>query len=377
MAAHLRRAFVLPCFTDKLSHGCRRIQLLRLHSTMSSKVLSLHNRGVLQTVFPEGSVVELSHHLNRQQTMYCGFDPTADSLHVGNLLALVALLHCQAAGHTCLALVGGATALIGDPSGKTTERAAMTAEEVEKNVLKITENVQRVVNNYAAHIHKETKQPLPSFKIINNMEWYKGKSVVQFLSTVGRLFRMGPMLSKHSVQSRMKSAEGMSFTEFTYQIFQAYDWLHLHQKHRCSIQIGGNDQLGNIVAGYELISRVSKQPVFGMTVPLVTTTTGDKLGKTAGNAVWLDPHKTSPFHLYQYFINVADADVEKYLKLFTFLSDQEITSIMTKQQAKPENRVAQKALAEQVTLLVHGGIACLTQVWRQHCDGRRLCTGHP
>ncbi|KAL8579974.1 hypothetical protein ACOMHN_056862 [Nucella lapillus] len=355
MAAHWRTALVLPCFIHSLPHRCGKMrQLQRLHSTLSSRVLSLHDRGVLQTVFPEGSVVELSHHLNRPQTVYCGFDPTSDSLHVGNLLAIVAMLHCRAAGHNCLALVGGATALIGDPSGKTTERAAMTVAEVEENVQKISENVQRVADNYSTHIHKETKQPLAGLKILNNMNWYRGKSVVQFLSTIGRQFRMGPMLAKHSVQSRLKSAEGMSFTEFTYQIFQAYDWLHLLQRHQCSVQIGGNDQLGNIVAGYELISRVSKQPVFGLTVPLVTTTTGDKLGKTAGNAVWLDPDKTSPFHLYQYFINVADSEVEKNLRLFTFLSNQEIATVMAKQQASPEKRTAQRTLADQVTLLVHG-----------------------
>ncbi|KAK7112154.1 tyrosine--tRNA ligase, mitochondrial-like [Littorina saxatilis] len=333
---------------------CTRLWLQRLYSTSPNKMLSLHDRGVLQTVFPEGSVPQLSHHLAKPQTVYCGFDPTSDSLHIGNLLAIIALLHCQAAGHTPMALIGGATALIGDPSGKTTERLAMSTQDAESNVLKISENLERVAQNYTTHIIKDSGKQLSPLRILNNMEWYKGKSVVQFLSTVGRHFRMGPMLAKHSVQSRMSSPEGMSFTEFTYQIFQAYDWLHLLQEHQCSIQIGGNDQLGNIVAGYELISKVSKQPVFGLTVPLVTSTTGDKLGKTAGNAVWLDPKKTSAFELYQFFINVADADVVKYLKLFTFLPDQDIASIMTKQQGAPENRVAQKKLAEQVTLLVHG-----------------------
>lgn len=331
--------------------------LRRLCSASPNKMLALHQRGVLQNVFPEGSIPELSHQLCKTQTMYCGFDPTSDSLHIGNLLAMIALIHGQRSGHRSLAVVGGATALIGDPSGKTSEREPMSAAEVENNIIQITENIQRVFDNYAARIHRDTSnKALLPLRILNNMDWYSEKSIVEFLSTAGRQFRMGSMLTRQSVQSRINSPQGMSFTEFTYQIFQAYDWLHLYQKYNCTIQIGGNDQLGNITAGYELLSKFTKDPVFGLTVPLVTTTTGDKLGKTAGNAVWLNPAKTSPFELYQYFISVTDSDVEKYLNLFTFLPAPEINTIMSKQRARPENRTAQKALAEQVTLLVHGDV---------------------
>ncbi|KAK7475876.1 hypothetical protein BaRGS_00032926 [Batillaria attramentaria] len=314
-------------------------RLRRLCSSSPNKLLSLHDRGLLQSVFPEGSIPELSRQLSKVCTMYCGFDPTADSLHVGNLLALIALIHGQRLGHNSIAVIGGATALIGDPSGKTEERAPMSAAEVENNVMQITENIERVLDNYM---------------VLNNMDWYMEKNIIEFLSTVGRHFRMGNMLSRHSVQSRINSPQGMSFTEFTYQIFQGYDWLHLHRTHRCTIQIGGNDQLGNITAGYELVTKFTKDPIFGLTVPLITTTRGDKLGKTSGNAVWLDAKKTSSFELYQYFINVSDADVEKYLQLFTFLPLPEISSIMSKHLANPEKRTAQKTLAEQVTVLVHG-----------------------
>ncbi|XP_025082654.1 tyrosine--tRNA ligase, mitochondrial-like [Pomacea canaliculata] len=340
------------------------LQKVRTKSTMSKDVLNLYDRGVFQRLYPDGSAPDLAHHLAKSQTVYCGFDPTSDSLHIGNLLALIALLHLQCAGHSAIALIGGATALIGDPSGKTKEREAMPLEEVEKNAQKLKENVHRVFYNYSSQIHSHLckNSSLIPVRVLNNMEWYKDWNIVEFLSKVGRNFRMGSMLSKQSVQSRLNSSEGMSFTEFTYQIFQAFDWLYLLQKHDCSIQIGGNDQLGNITAGLELIQRYTKQHVFGLTVPLITSTSGDKLGKTAGNAIWLDSNKTSPFELYQYFLNVADSDVERYLKLFTFLPLEEISALMSKHMEAPEKYSAQKKLAEQVTLLVHGGDGLKTAI---------------
>ncbi|XP_046554527.1 tyrosine--tRNA ligase, mitochondrial-like [Haliotis rubra] len=326
----------------------------RLYSSQNSRnILTLHERGIFQTVFPEGSTAELLRRLSSQQCMYCGFDPTADSLHVGNLLAIIALIHCQRAGHNTIALVGGATAQIGDPSGKTKERIPMKLHQVEENVVKITENLQRVFSHHQNLLWKNNK-PLPEVRILNNLDWYRDMNIVDFLSTTGRHFRMGQMLSRHSVKSRLKSEDGMSFTEFTYQIFQSYDWLHLYKQHQCAIQIGGNDQLGNMTAGYELISRLTDNPVFGLTVPLITSSMGDKLGKTAGNAVWLCPTKTSPYLLYQYFLNLPDTDVEKYLKLLTFLPDQEIQDVLRKHKRNPEQRPGQRKIAEQVLLLVHG-----------------------
>ncbi|XP_041363706.1 tyrosine--tRNA ligase, mitochondrial-like [Gigantopelta aegis] len=354
MAAPMLRGR-MKFFTKRILTVIRRNErLIRLSSgTTYRNILDLHDRGLFHKIFPEGSTAELTRRLSSPQCMYCGFDPTADSLHVGNLLAIVSLLHCQRAGHNAIALVGGATAQIGDPSGKTKDRERIKQSQVEENVVKITENISRVVTNHDTFIWNDKKQ-LPPFRILNNMEWYKDRNIIEFLSSVGRNFRMGPMLAKHSVQSRLKSSDGMSFTEFTYQIFQSYDWLHLHDRYNCSVQIGGNDQLGNISAGYELVTRMTNQPVFGITVPLITTTTGDKLGKTAGNAVWLDSTKSSPYELYQYFINLPDSDAEMYLNLFTFLSEREIKDVLEKQKKNPEKRPAQMKIAEQVLLLVHG-----------------------
>lgn len=189
---------------------------------------------------------------------------------------------------------------------------------------------------------------------MNNADWYRDIDVISFLSTVGRRFRLGEMLSRQSVSSRLKSSEGMSFTEFSYQILQSYDWLHLCRNHDCTIQIGGNDQIGNITSGFDLLCAETDARIWGLTVPLVTTSAGEKIGKTAGNAVWLNPDKFSPFDLYQFFLNLADADVEKYLKLFTFLSDGEITAVLKKHNESLGKRYGQMVLAEQVTCLVHG-----------------------
>ncbi|GFN98385.1 tyrosine--tRNA ligase [Plakobranchus ocellatus] len=309
-------------------------------------------RGVCEGFFPNTRPDELNQVLLSPVSLYCGFDPTADSLHIGNLLSILVLLHGQRNGHTPIAVIGGATALIGDPSGKSKERRVMTAEEVENNVLGLIENVQRVFDNHQAMTSNNTC--LPKARILNNRDWYKSQDVISFLSTTGRHFRLGEMLNKSSVQSRLNSKEGMSCTEFMYQVFQASDWLHLYQNYNCRIQIGGNDQTGNIASGFDLIHRITNNYVFGLLVPLILSPSGEKLGKSSGNSVWLDPKKSSTFEFYQYFLNLPDTIVERFLKLFTFLPCEEISAIIKTHSASPEKRFGQKMLAEQVTQLVHG-----------------------
>ncbi|XP_018531464.1 tyrosine--tRNA ligase, mitochondrial [Lates calcarifer] len=318
-------------------------------------LFSLNKRGILKDSFPENAAHDQLPRLlqSGSQTVYCGFDPTADSLHVGNLLAIIGLLHFRSAGHHVLAVLGGATAQIGDPSGKTSERERLSADTVEANTHSIRESVQRIFSNHELHFH-DSSGKLGTVTVLNNLSWYKDRGVVDFLSEAGRHFRMGTMLSRHSVQSRLKSADGMSLTEFTYQVFQAYDFYHLHQIYGCKIQLGGTDQLGNLMSGHEYIHKMSGEEVYGLTIPLVTSSVGDKLGKTAGNAVWLNRDKTSPFELYQFFLRQPDASVEGYLKLFTFLPLAEIEKLMEQQRADPGKRLAHKRLAAEVTKLVHG-----------------------
>ncbi|CAG5132949.1 unnamed protein product, partial [Candidula unifasciata] len=322
-------------------------------SSASSNLLQLNQRGLCESVFPDTRLPDLVNLLSSSQSVYCGFDPTADSLHIGNLLSIMVLLHGQRAGHHPIAVIGGATALIGDPSGKTEDRVALRAEDVENNVLAIMENIQRVVSNHR-ELLEEGDRKLPEFRILNNSEWYKNKNIISFLATIGRHFRVGDMMARHSVKSRLNSKEGISCTEFLYQIFQAYDWLHLFEKYNCTLQVGGNDQTGNISSGFDLIRKVHKKYVFGLMVPLMLSSGGEKLGKSAGNSLWLNPTKTSPYELYQHFFNIKDNEVEPYLKLFTFLSLDEIAAIMQEQNKHPDERPGQKKLAEQITLLVHG-----------------------
>ncbi|XP_022093643.1 tyrosine--tRNA ligase, mitochondrial-like [Acanthaster planci] len=326
--------------------------LLRRWYSSKRNVLTLSERGVFHDIFPEAS--DLPKLLTSEpQCIYCGFDPTADSLHIGNLLAIIALLHCQRAGHNPIALIGGATALIGDPSGKTKERAPLQSAVVQSNAASIKSSLERIFTNHERFLWQEDR-PLPQIRIMDNHSWYKDLNVIKFLSSVGRQLRMGKLLSRQSVQSRLSSSHGMSFAEFSYQLFQAYDFLHLHREYGCLIQLGGTDQLGNLMTGHDLVQRVTGKNVYGIAIPLVTSSSGDKLGKTAGNAVWINEDKTSPFDLYQYFLRLPDADIERYLKLFTFLPLNEIADIIRLHKKAPKNRKAQKKLAEQVLLLVHG-----------------------
>lgn len=288
------------------------------------------------------------------QCVYAGFDPTADSLHVGNLLVLMNLLHWQRSGHQVIVLLGGATGQIGDPSDRTTERTEINNMIMTENINSIRNNIENIFNNHELNFwqnNNKLKQPI----VVNNIDWYKNINIIDFIRNVGKKFRLGTMMGRSSVQTRLNSENGMSFTEFSYSIFQAYDWLYLYNKYNCRFQIGGGDQMGNIVSGHDLISKTAGKNVYGLTLPIITSEGGKKFGKSLGNAIWLSSNKSSSFSLYQFFMRTKDSDVDNYLKLFTFLKLDEIKSIMKQQNLEPEKRHAQRKLAEQVTLLVHGG----------------------
>ncbi|XP_011298428.1 tyrosine--tRNA ligase, mitochondrial [Fopius arisanus] len=319
-------------------------------------ILSLHDRGMFQEMFPENAGPEMKALLvGSPQTAYAGFDPTAESLHVGNLLVLMNLLHWQRGGHQVIVLLGGATGQIGDPSHRTKERDEMNAAVIQQNIEGIRKNIETIFQYHKAHfwIDKDN-EPLKTPIILNNLSWYRDLNVIQFIKGIGKYFRLGTMMGRSSVQSRLNSETGMSFTEFSYQVFQGYDWLYLFKHYQCKFQIGGNDQMGNIMSGHDLVRKATGQQVFGLTLPLITAEGGKKFGKSVGNAVWLSPEKSSPFNLYQFFIRTMDSDVENFLKLFTFLDLKTIGQIMNRQNKAPEKREAQRILAENVTLLVHG-----------------------
>lgn len=293
--------------------------------------------------------------MKSSQCAYAGFDPTADSLHVGNLLVLMNLLHWQRAGHQVIALLGGATGQIGDPSDRTNERESINKTIMIQNIDSIRKNIETIFNNHKNNFWTDEKSPLKPPIIVNNIDWYKNLNVIDFIRGIGKYFRLGTMMGRSSVQTRLNSEGGMSFTEFSYQLFQAYDWLYLFNTYDCRFQIGGADQMGNIVSGHDLIQKSTGNQVYGMTLPLITSEGGKKFGKSLGNAVWLAPDKSSSFNFYQFFMRTHDTDVENFLKLFTFLKLEEIKEIMKLQNLAPEKRHAQRKLAEQVTLLVHGG----------------------
>ncbi|KGK86884.1 tyrosine--tRNA ligase [Desulfosporosinus sp. HMP52] len=277
--------------------------------------------------------------------LYCGFDPTADSLHIGHLLPLLVLRRFQLAGHKSIALVGGGTGLIGDPSGKASERTLNPKEIVEQWA-------QKIKNQFGRFLDFETGDN-PAI-LANNYDWLGSLQVIEFLRDIGKYFPLGAMLAKDSVESRL--SKGISFTEFSYMILQSYDYLKLNEMYGCEMQIGGSDQWGNITAGIELIRRtaVQEKEMHGLTLPLVTKSDGTKFGKTEGGAVWLDPEKMSPYKFYQFWLNTDDKDVVKFLKYFTFISIEEINELAQGVEKEPEKRNAQRALAKDVTKLVHG-----------------------
>jgi tyrosyl-tRNA synthetase len=308
---------------------------------MSNVVETLRARGLFEAATSE-TIDEV---VATPQTVYAGFDPTSSSLQVGNLVAIMGLAHFQRAGHKVIALVGGATGMIGDPSGKSDERTLLTEEAVAENVIGIRENLERFLD------FDHTTAPAA---IVNNNDWFATYGFVPFLRDIGKHFRMGSMLSKESVKSRLSSEAGMSFTEFSYQLLQGYDFLHLLDAHGCTMQLGGSDQWGNITAGTDLIRKLRGADAYGLTLPLVCDSTGQKFGKSAGNAVYLSEAKTSCYDFYQFFVRSTDADVGRFLKVFTFLSLAEIAELERCVEEAPERREAQKRLAEEVTRNVHG-----------------------
>jgi|WetSurMetagenome_2_1015567.scaffolds.fasta_scaffold24615_3 tyrosyl-tRNA synthetase len=286
--------------------------------------------------------------LSDKPPVYCGFDPTSSSLHLGSLLPILGLMRFQKAGFKPIILVGGATGMIGDPSGKSAERVLLGKEEIVENVAALEAQLRNFL---------DFEKGSCSALVVDNSSWLNQILFVDFLRDIGKHFSIGAMLAKESVKNRLEN--GISFTEFSYILLQAYDFLYLYDTYKCKIQLGGQDQWGNITAGIELIRRLRGQEVFGVTVPLVTTASGKKFGKSEAGNIWLDGTLTSPYQLYQYLINLTDQDVINYLKLFTFLSLEEIGNYTEKIRNKPEERGAQKLLAWEITSLVHGKEAAL------------------
>ncbi len=286
----------------------------------------------------------------RPITLYCGFDPTADSLHVGNLVPLLALRRFQMAGHHPIALAGGATGMVGDPSGRSAERNLQTREQVLHNIASIKEQLRRLLD------FEVKSNPA---RLVDNAEWTEPITYLEFLREVGRYFTVNWMSSKESVRARMEDREsGISYTEFSYMLLQAHDFMYLRQQFDCELQIGATDQWGNITAGTELCRKKLNLTVWGLTLPLLTKADGTKYGKTASGAVWLDARKTSPYRFYQFFVRTEDADAARMLKVFTFLPQEQIAELERQIESDPASRAAQKALAREVTTLVHGKTAC-------------------
>lgn len=291
---------------------------------------------------------------NEKVSLYVGVDPTADSMHIGHIVPLLTMRRFQNAGHRPVLLVGGATGMIGDPSGRSTERNLLTAEQIEKNVAGLKVQMERI---FQFNDEQENGAIL-----VNNYDWVGPMSVIDFLRDYGKLVNINYLLAKDTIASRLET--GLSFTEFSYTILQGLDFNHLYDNYNVRIQIGGSDQWGNITTGLEIIRKTHDDDAkaFGFTIPLVTKSDGTKFGKTAGGAVWLDAEKTSPYEFYQFWINTADADVIKYLKIFTFLSKEEIEALEVTVQEEPHLRKAQKVLAEEMTRFIHGEEALETAI---------------
>ncbi|MCS7025906.1 MAG: tyrosine--tRNA ligase [Bryobacteraceae bacterium] len=283
--------------------------------------------------------------LEARRTLYVGFDPTAASLHLGSLIPIMGLAHAQRAGHRPIVLVGGGTGLIGDPSGKTSERALLTPEQVQANCEGMRKQLARFLDF----------SPPQGALLLNNADWLCSLKLIDFLRDIGKHFSVNEMVKRDSVRIRLEGRDqGISYTEFSYMLLQAYDFLHLCREYDCTIQMGGSDQWGNIVSGADLVRRMLRRRAEGITFPLLTTSTGKKFGKSEEGAVYLDENLTSPYQLYQYWIQTADADVIAYLKLFTFLDPAQIQELAAITREKPEERTAQKVLAAECTRMVHG-----------------------
>ncbi len=300
-------------------------------------------RGMLQDVLPGTE----EHLMEQMRVAYVGIDPTADSLHIGHLVGVMLLKHFQLSGHKPLALVGGATGMIGDPSGKSNERNLLDEATLRHN--------QDAIKGQLSRFLDFTSDAANAAELVNNYDWMKDFSFLDFIRDIGKHITVNYMMSKDSVKKRLTSeaAEGMSFTEFTYQLVQGYDFLHLYREKNCTLQMGGSDQWGNITTGTELVRRIAGGKTYALTCPLITKADGTKFGKSEGGNIWLDAARTSPYKFYQYWLNTSDVDAEKYIKIFTFLSKEEIEVLTEKHREAPHLRLLQKRLAEEITVMVH------------------------
>lgn len=315
---------------------------------MNTLIEELRWRGLLQDIMPE-----TEEQLNKEMTSgYVGFDPTSDSLHIGSLVPIILLMHLQKAGHKPYAIVGGATGMVGDPSGKSEERNMLSMEQIQFNIAGIRKQLQHFLNFEADAPNKA--------ELLDNYEWLKDMTFLDFIREVGKHITVNYMLSKDSVQRRLET--GMSFTEFTYQLVQGYDFYYLYEKHGVKLQMGGSDQWGNMVTGTELVRRKAQGSAFAFTAPLLKKADGGKFGKTEAGNVWLDATKTSPYRFYQFWLNTTDEDASNYIKIFTFLPQNDIEQLIATHQAEPHMRALQKTLARELTVMVHGETAYETAV---------------
>ena len=299
-------------------------------------------RGMIQDIIP-GTEEQLKKELT---TGYIGFDPTADSLHIGSLVPILLLVHLQNAGHKPIALVGGATGMVGDPTGKSQERNLLDDATLSANLAGIKKQLEQYLDFSPGKAN--------AAEIVNNYDWFREYSFLDFIREVGKHITVNYMMSKDSVKKRLESEVGMSFTEFSYQLIQGFDFLYLYQKKHVKLQMGGSDQWGNILTGTELIRRKAAGEAFAFTCPLITKADGGKFGKTEKGNVWLDPARTSPYEFYQFWLNASDTDAEKWIRIFTFLKKPEVETLISDHRQKPEDRVLQKTLAKEVTTFVHG-----------------------
>lgn len=308
---------------------------------MNSFIQELKWRGMLQDMTPE-----LEEHLAKgMASAYLGFDPTADSLHIGHLVGVMTLLHFQRAGHQPVALVGGATGMIGDPSFKSSERNLLDKPTLDQNVSCIQKQLAKFLDFSGNQANKAS--------LVNNYDWISQFTFLEFIRDVGKHITVNYMMSKDSVKRRLEDGNGLSFTEFSYQLIQGYDFYHLWKNENCTIQLGGSDQWGNIVTGTELIRRMGGGSAFALTVPLITKADGTKFGKTEGGSVWLDPEKTSPYAFYQFWLNVSDEDASKYIRIFTVLDQSTVKKLEKEHAEEPHIRILQKEIAKEVTCMVH------------------------
>lgn len=308
---------------------------------MENLIAELTWRGLIQDIMP-GTEEQLC---KEPTVAYVGFDPTAESLHIGSLIPIILLMHLQKMGHKPLALVGGATGMVGDPTGKSEERNLLSPEVLEKNVAGIQKQLSKFIDFNEANTNRA--------EMVNNFDWFKEISFIDFIRDAGKHITVNYMMAKDSVKKRLEGDNGMSFTEFCYQLMQGYDYYHLFTQKNCKLQCGGSDQWGNIVTGTELIRRKTGGEAFAFTCPLLKRADGKKFGKSEQGNVWLDPNLTSPYAFYQYWLNTPDADAERFLKIFTFLKKEEIEQLVQQHQGNEHQRILQKRLAEEVTCMVH------------------------